>query len=509
MFWSRGGASTPYLWDPETGLISSAAAPGYDAFCSGHTLLSDGRLMVTGGHIDNLVGLPNAAIYDAFTNAWTDAPDMNAGRWYPTNTTLPNGDMLVIGGTIDQDTANVVPQVWQAAGGSWRSLTNALLSLPTYPHMLVAPNGMVFNAGPGGLTRYLDTSGTGSWTLVGPTGMGDRDYGTSVMYADGKVLNVGGGYPASSGAVVIDLNAASPAWRAVSPMAWGRRNHNATLLPDGQVLVTGGTNAVGFDDPSGAVYAGEIWNPTTEQWTTVASFTKYRGYHSVALLLPDGRVVSAGGEEGGSNYEVYYPPYLFRGARPTISAAPTSVTLGQTFFVGTPQAAGIAKVTWIALSSVTHSFNESQRINHLSFTPAGGGLNVTAPASGNLCPPGYYMLFVLDGNGVPSVARMIRVDLPPPTPTPTPTATATATPTRTPTATATPTSTATPTITPSRTPTQTPTRTATPTPTRTSTATPTATATLTPSPTPTHTPTRTATATPIPPTATSTFSPTP
>ena len=543
MFWSRGGASDPQLWDPTTGALTPAAPPGYDAFCSGHSFLPDGRLLVTGGHIADYVGLPDAKIYSPFTNSWTTLPDMNAGRWYPTNTTLANGDVLVVAGNIDEATNNDLPQVWQTASGTWRTLTNAELYQPNYPFMYLAPNGKVFNAGPSRLTRYLDTSGTGAWTVVADNGVGDLEWGSSVMYDDGKVLIVGGGagaYDATNIARVIDLNAASPAWRPANSMAFARRHHNATLLPDGKVLVTGGTGGPGGDDPSGAVYASEMWDPITEQWSTMASFATYRGYHSSALLLPDGRILSGGGNEGGASFELYSPPYLFKGARPTISAdPPASVNYGQTFFVQTADAASIAKVTWIGLSSVTHSFNESQRINHLSFSQAAGGLDITTPSSANLCPPGYYMLYILNGNGVPSVAKMIRIAPAAPTPTPTATRTPTATPTPLPptsTPTETPTATATPSPTPTTsTPTQTPTATATPSQTPTATATPsqtptptptltplpptstpteTPTATATPSPTPTPTPTPTLTSTPIPtstatPTATATLSPSP
>jgi hypothetical protein len=193
-------------------------------------------------------------------------------------------------------------------------------------------------------------------------------------------------------------------------MAQARKQHNATLLPDGKVLVTGGSSgtetAVGFS--SKPANAAEMWDPATGNWTTLAGNAVYRGYHSVALLLPDGRVLTAGGNFEATA-ETYSPPYLFKGARPTISSAPTGVKYGQTFFVATPDGASITNVTWIRLSSVTHTNNMSQRLNRLTFSPAAGGLDVRAPSSKNACPPGHYMLFLLNGSGVPSVAKTVRV----------------------------------------------------------------------------------------------------
>jgi hypothetical protein len=399
----------PHLWDPATGTITSVALAGYNTFCTGHVFLADGRLLVAGGHISNNVGEAKAAIYDPFTNSWTRLPDMNAGRWYPSNTILPNGDVLVVSG--DEDTTvgvNTLPQVWQTATNSWRNLTNAQLGLYLYPAMHLAPNGKVFMSIPGEITRYLDTSGSGLWTTVAIRQYGFRSYGSSAMYDDGKVLVAGGGDPPTNTAEVIDLNVANPSWRFVGTMRNARRQFDLTLLPDGNVLATGGSSGSGFDNSTAPVFAAEIWNPATEQWTIMASNTKYHGYHSNALLLPDGRVLTTGGDDQ-PNAEIFSPSYLFKGARPTITSAPASVGYGRSFFVQTPNAASIAKVTWIRLPSVTHAFDMNQRFNRLTFSQATGGLNVTAPANANLCPPGHYMLFILDGNGVPSVAQIVQI----------------------------------------------------------------------------------------------------
>ncbi len=444
MYWDRHGTDpnnpnvmwegAPGLWDPATQAFTELPMHDYDMFCAGHSLLADGRLFVSGGHIEDLIGEDKASIYDPFANTWLRLPNMNAGRWYPTSTTLANGDVLTIAGTLgiasdNSSIINALPQVWQTSNSTWRDLSGAMLGRypqwPNfYPWMYVAPNGKVFKAGPQQTARYLDTSGTGVWTEVANSSRPYRDYGSSVMYDAGKVLIIGGspGNPninlalePSPTAEVIDLDAASPSWRATSPMSFARRQHTATLLPDGNVLVTGGTTAAGFDVALGAVYFAESWNPTTENWTLLASGNRYRGYHSVALLLPDARVLVAGGGHPDSvagaqtNAEIYSPPYLFKGARPTITAAPIWVRYGETFKVQTTDAANISNVNWIRLGAVTHGFNQNQRINRLVFTKSTGLLDVTAPASANLCPPGHYLLFILNGNAVPSVARIVRI----------------------------------------------------------------------------------------------------
>jgi hypothetical protein len=471
LFWTRGDHSQ--VWDPAANTVTSTTASGANIFCSSHSFLPDGRLLVLGGHVSNWVGLPSASIYSPFNHTWIRLPDMNNGRWYPTSTTLPNGDVLVVSGWVNTSQGvNVEPQVWQTVAGSWRDLTSAHLALPFYPFMFVAPNGKVFCAGPSQATRYLNVSGAGTWNLVANNNFGTRNWSSAVMYDHGKVLLTGGSscgpysttcaeLPTAS-AEMIDLGSSTPAWQYTGSMVTGgRKLHNATLLADGKVLVTGGSR--GSEDPNSQptnpAYESELWDPATGTWTQMASLTTKRTYHSIALLLPDARVLSAGGDFGGTSAEIYSPPYLFKGARPTITSAPTSVTYGQSFFVGTPDAASVSNVTLIALSSVTHGFNMGQRVNRPAFSQASGGVNITAPSNANTTPPGYYMLFILNGNGVPSVSEIMRISgtaLPTPTPTPSSTPTPTLTPRPTPTPTATPSPTPTPTPTPSSTPTPTP-----------------------------------------------------
>ncbi len=422
LFWpSFANGNNPTLWDPAANTFSTPPPAAYNIFCSGHSFLSDGRLFVTGGHAgNNSDGLIYSSVYDPVQNKWTQMANMNDARWYPTNTTLPNGDVLVVSGYTVTGTFNTLPQVWSPSTNTWRNLSSAQLMLALYPWMFVAPNGQVFNAGDADdarsstiTSRYLDTSGTGAWTPVGSYNyQGLRDYGSAVMF-DGKVLIAGGDGagtgPATNTAEIIDLNAANPAWKYTGSLAVARRQLNMTLLPDGQVLATGGSGGGGFDNQNSPIYPAEMWNPTTGTWSTMASITVYRGYHSTALLLPDGRVLSAGGEQTGASAEIFSPPYLFNGARPTISSAPATAKYNTTFFVGTPDAVNIKQVTLIRLGSVTHSFGQNQRLNHLQFAQATGGLKITAPVNGNIAPPGHYMLFILNSKGVPSISAIVQI----------------------------------------------------------------------------------------------------
>jgi hypothetical protein len=403
----------PEIWDPIANTNTAVTQPGYNIFCGGHSLLENGQVLITGGDAADSTGVENASIFDPVSGNWTFLPNMNAGRWYPTNTALPNGDVLVTSGEITPGENDPLPQVWQVSSGTWRDLTTAQWLLPLYPPMYVAPNGTVFYAG--AVSGYVNTEGTGSWTTGPSMQYGPRGYGPSVMYNNGQIMVTGGGVAPTATAEVINLNDPVPTWKYTASMANARRQANATLLPDGTVLVTGGTSGVVFDDYTNPVFPAELWNPSTGTWSTMASLSVYRGYHSVALLLPDGRVLSGGGQCFGdpgcnpNSIEIFSPTYLFAGTRPTITSAPASINGGQTFFVSTPDAANITQVTWIQLGAVTHTFNQEQRINFLSFSQTTGGLNVTAPPSANLAPAGYYMLFLLS-NGIPSIASIIQVD---------------------------------------------------------------------------------------------------
>src|SRR4051812_4446462 len=325
------------VWDPQTGTQTPVnVQTGFNVFCSGLAHLMDGRVFVAGGNKDQLLnGIVQTHLFDPVTNTWTLGPDMAQERWYPTVTPLDDGEMLITAGRAD------TPEV-RTLDGSLRALSDAALPLTLYPWVDVAPDGRAFVSGPDPELRALDTSGAGHWEDLGQRDDIMRDYGGHAFFDIGKELVAGGG-PSVPGAEVIDLNGGRPRVSGTAPMATGRRQHNLTVLADGSVLATGG-NSSGEPqvDLAGGVYTAEQWSPATGRWRTLAPMRITRQYHSTALLLPDGRVLSAGGglcsicDDVGylaKNAEVYSPPYLFRAdgaaaTRPVIDSPPAAVTYG-------------------------------------------------------------------------------------------------------------------------------------------------------------------------------------
>jgi Concanavalin A-like lectin/glucanases superfamily/Domain of unknown function (DUF1929)/Bacterial Ig domain/Glyoxal oxidase N-terminus/Fibronectin type III domain len=431
MMWDGFGFNpgSARLWDPSTGNFTSEANIP-NIFCSGHVLLPDGRLLVAGGHVAVDVGIRDATIFDAVAGSWTSGAQMAFARWYPTVTALPDGRALVMSGNQNCSTCNAdTPEVYDPTAGTWTRLNSARRTIPLYPFNFILPDGRLLVGGSyhsSMATPVLDVTAQ-SWTTMDATVL---DAGSAVMYAPGRIMKSGSSWelegtstPAAATTYVLDTTQPSPRWRQTAPMAFPRIWHNSTVLPDGNVLVTGGGQTADEYNVSAASLAAEMWSPVTEQWTTMATSQVPRFYHSTALLLPDGRVVVAGSGRDGVDQlsaEIYSPPYLFKGARPSIGSAPSQVGYGSSFAVQTPDAARIAKVSLIRLGSVTHAIDGNQRLVPLSFQTSGGALMVQAPANGNLAPPGHYMLFLVDNNGVPSTATILRLptpaeDLQPPT----------------------------------------------------------------------------------------------
>ncbi len=415
------------LWDPISNQIdSNVNTPSLNPdptilFCSGHAHLPDGRLFTAAGTIGpGNNPITDIKVFDSTTNTWLSGPNMTYARWYPTVTALPNGEMLITSGILSGQQATP-PEVF-GTNGQMRSLDGASLSLPLYPMMSVAPSGQVLYAGPESTLRYLNPTGAGAWQDSIQRDGENRDYGSHALYDIGKVLVAGGGFTLNS-AVMINLNNGTQV-AATGAMRSPRRQHNLTVLADGKVLATGGLSSGAFRvDLNASVLTAELWDSATGQWTAMASEQVSRQYHSTALLLPDGRVLSAGGGfcsdcdlqlYNNKNAQVFSPPYLFKpdgspADRPLIDAAPDVIQYGGDFQLTTAQAGSIARVALVGLASVTHSNNMGQRYVPLTFTANGSTLTVTAPGNANLAPPNYYMLFIVDASGVPSIAKMVRL----------------------------------------------------------------------------------------------------
>jgi hypothetical protein len=412
------------VWNPNDNTFTRADVSGFNVFCAGFSHLPDGKVFLAGGNKDSLAnGIRQTHIFDYTNNSWSRGPDMNYERWYPSVASLPNGEQFVMGGGPNMHEVLQLDNIF-------RVLTTAKLSHPRdYPFIQTSVDGRVFYAGPQSQMRLLNTQGTGKWQNVGQRDGVYRYFGSYAMYDIGKFVVFGGGNstsPPTNGGVTINVNSGSPIVAPISNATYARRQHRMTVLPDGSVLTTGGFSGnQKILDLSTAVYPAELWNPTTNTWQVLASAMVTRQYHSTALLLPDGRVMTGGGGICGickkfgylrKDMEVFSPPYLFKSDgsgqladRPTITDAPQTVSYNSSFDITSPEASSINKVALIKLGSETHSQDMEQRYIPLNFTPGSQTLSLTSPVNANIAPPGYYMLFVINNEGVPSIAKMIQV----------------------------------------------------------------------------------------------------
>ena len=413
LIWRDGDPA--YEFDPVAETLT-ARPLATNALCSGHGTLPDGRVMQIGGSNVGILSTPETNVFNPATGAWTALSDMAAGRWYPTQTSLPDGRILAVGGQISTSPTvhKMIPEIYNPVTDTFTELTAASIGNLMYPFLFVQSDGTIFAAGPGGVARSFDIRSQ-TWTGSSPPNL-RTSAGSAAMYAPGKILKTGGQDPAIVGAEVIDLNEPSPTWRLVSDMAFPRRRLDLVLLPDGIALGVGGA-VDGESSPECAVHSATVWDPNTELWTQLASMQRPRVYHSSAVLLPDGRVLAAGGENshdpgGEQTAEIFSPPYLFNGPRPTVTSAPATITYDDMFQVVSPDAASVASINLMRPGSVTHNFDQNQRIVPLSYSVAGTTLDITSPFDANIAPPGYYMLFLVNGSGVPSVASWIRVAQP-------------------------------------------------------------------------------------------------
>ncbi|MFO1340650.1 MAG: galactose oxidase early set domain-containing protein [Burkholderiaceae bacterium] len=443
----NGGQSGQFnysVWDPALGMGAKAKTllsntTGTDIFCAGVALrpLTGDVLMVGGDRTVN--GQRNYANRDV--NVFTPADNaltkqnqsMAYQRWYATPITTASGDIAVMGGRDDryfegnaqypptEDTFAPTPEVYNASTG-WRTLTTATSDAAygsrvqawNYPRAWWAPNGKVVVFNVMGEIWSLDIAGTGTVTqLPGTLPLGAYML-PAAMYQPGKILSVRD----AAQAVVVDLNGAAPVVTPTAPLSADRQFGNATILADGKVWVNGGSST--GNDLVGARYDSETWDPATGQWTQGATATKARLYHSISMLMPDGYVLTGAGGAPGPvaqlNAEIYWPPYLYKtdgsgqpAVRPGILTAPTTATWGQNIAVGMNNKNTVARMTLVRFGAVTHAFSNEQRFQDLVFTQNGKNISATLPSSANNAPPGFYMLFAIDAQGVPSKAKVLRL----------------------------------------------------------------------------------------------------
>jgi hypothetical protein len=472
---------TSVVWDPTANVLQAGtfqAVPTLhradksvvDFFCGGHTFLADGRVLVAGGtgKYDKVIvngvsqdsghgfaGIRDVLIFDPAGPAWKPVQSMTHGRWYPTIIRLGDGTFLAASG-LDENAAgqdnNTLETNSNPDLAGWTKVRD--FNLPLYPHLFQIKDGRVFFTG-----GKMDTEGASDPLLFDPIratpaivvqGLRDNDRCNQCASVwlppvqDQRVMILGGGPEdpddpnaprgiATQRVGLINLGIGTPVYTAGAALNHQRMHVNAVLLPDRTVIAVGGgmtreASAIkSAVDPNGLreVFEAEIYNPTANTWTITAPATIARLYHSVALLLPDGRVVSAGGNpDKGSQtawlppdpleeerLEIFSPPYLFKKpARPTITDAPQEIHYGQQIVIHTPQAASIGTVCLIAPGLTTHSFNSTQRLVDVPVTVAATDtLNATILNDRIVAPAGWYMLFLVDKDGVPSVARWLHL----------------------------------------------------------------------------------------------------
>jgi galactose oxidase len=428
-----GGKTYTALYDPIINQATEKLAQetNHDMFCPGTTNLADGRILVNGGVNSQLT-----SIYNSVNDLWTSAQSMNIPRGYNANTPLSNGEVFTLGGSWSGGLGNKNGEVWNPISG-WRLNANiaasAILTNDTagifrsdnHGWFFGVDNQKVFHAGPSKQMNWFDTTGEGTSSPAGNRGNDDHSMnGNAVMYDIGKILKLGGApdysnSTASSSAFVIDINNGVNV-RQTANMAYSRTIANSVVLPNGQVVVIGGqAHSVIFSDIK-SVLAAELWDPLTNNFTTLASMGIPRTYHSVALLMPDGRIFSAGGglcgpcQTNHPNAEIFTPPYLLNAdgsnaERPKIFQILGNISYGGNIWVTTNSS--IDKFALVRLSSVTHSVNNDQRRIPLEFRTFGMNnvYSVKIPTSRGVAIPGYYMLFAMNSAGVPSVAKIIKL----------------------------------------------------------------------------------------------------
>jgi hypothetical protein len=440
------GANTgvAYLFDPLTRL-GEFIAPPENIWCAGQTILSDGRVFVAGGNFRypdpaappgtaGWQGSVSSFTFNPGNKSWTRQPDMAGGRWYPTVTQLADNRAVITSGydATGSNALNRTVEVFtpSASADGVGTIKTVGFHDPTgyYPLQYLMPSGQMLQAGPylGNSVLFTPKPTDGVWNIsLVPNMRGSHyAYGNGISYTDAsvtpfkQVIVIAGG---TDGDIVVSnnewLDSTNPAagWRRYPQWLRARHNANTIILPDGTLFTTGGNSAATTYD--GTLFHSELYNraasDTTGQWLQVAANTIPAAYHSSAVLLPDATVLLSEDDRNpdaarSHRAQIYSPPYLFKGARPKITAAPAEVASSQPFVVLT-DSSQIGSVALAAPAAVTHSNDMHQRFVKLEFNRLGPLLLVKLPKTTALTPPGYYMLFVVDQKGIPSVARFVRL----------------------------------------------------------------------------------------------------
>jgi hypothetical protein len=430
-------------WDPTGNTESSIAVQNlsYDVFCSGTATLPDGRALIVGGTSDySFTGENRASIFDPTSGSLVQSQNMVSGRWYASAATLGDGRIMAMSGLTQTGGTSTTVEIYdlQNAGAGWHSPTSVPFTPPLYPRIALLPNGKVFYTGQGSggsnANSWIFDPTSGSWTTSAPTTT-NRSYGSSVIlpllppnYIP-RVMNFGGGSPATSSTEMIDLSAGTPSWTPGPLMSTGRIQMNAVILPNGNVLAEGGS--VNNESPDTPGKTADLYDPVTNTFRSAGAAAYSRLYHSTALLLPDATVMSMGSNPGARGsyeaaVEIYTPPYLFDANdrvittnRPSITAVSPASRVGYNALLSLSytSTSAISAAVLVRPGSDTHAFDMEQRLIGLCGPapqqPACIGtnntLNLTTPPNGNVAPPGYYMLFLLDSAGVPSKASFIQL----------------------------------------------------------------------------------------------------
>nr|WSX48130.1 discoidin domain-containing protein [Streptomyces sp. NBC_00974] len=431
---SNGYTQTAVL-DLKTGKVTQRRIDntGHDMFCPGIAMLADGRVLVTGGS-----NAEKASIYDPATDGWSATTSMNIARGYQAMTLLSTGEAFVLGGSWSGPEGDKAGEVWSPDTRTWRRLPGvpavpALTADPAGPyradnHMWLhaTSGGKVLQLGPSKQMNWISTTGQGGITAAGTRADSqDAMTGNAVSYDIGKLLTLGGSpayerTPATRRAYTVSIDGSQVQAARTGDMEYARAFSNSVVLPDGKVAVFGGQSyPVPFSDATSAL-TPELWDPSTGTFTPLATMAVPRNYHSVANLLPDGRIFSGGGGLCGdcatnhADGSVFTPPYLLNAdgspkPRPVITGDVPARTAPGTALTVTTQNP-VASFVLMRAAAATHSVDNDQRRVPLVSTATGSGTyTVSVPADTGVVLPGTYMLFALDAQGAPSVARFITI----------------------------------------------------------------------------------------------------